>query len=105
MAPNFPFLTPRAAPLRGRSGQSLVEYLILVAVIGIATIGIASKMQESLKKQFTNSIRALNGDERAQEPLRTQISNEDFKRRDMADFMRGATIGSRGNDGDAGAGR
>ena len=69
-------------------GQSLVEYLILVALMGVATIGIVRTLNQTLKSRFANAIYALQG--RNQKAKTHNMRKEEYQRSDLSNFMSGA---------------
>ena len=45
--------------LRGRRGQGMTEYIIIVALIAIAAIGVVSLFGDNIRKLFATSANAL----------------------------------------------
>lgn len=74
--------------LRNKRGQSLVEYLILVALMGVATIGIVRTLNQTVKSRFANAIYALQG--RNQKAKTHNLRKEEYQRSDLSNFMSGA---------------
>ena len=78
--------------LRKRSkskGQSLVEYLILVALMAVASIGIVKVLGQNLQAQFARVGQALKGE--SKKPRLQRINKSDYQQRDLGDFFKGAT--------------
>ncbi|MCC7405825.1 MAG: Flp family type IVb pilin [Bdellovibrionales bacterium] len=76
-------------PLRlNQRGQSLIEYLILVALMGVATIGIVRTLQGALNSRYATVIHALQGSPK-KAPV-VEVQESDLKRKDLSDFMNGA---------------
>jgi pilus assembly protein Flp/PilA len=46
---------------RRQSGQGMTEYIIIVALIAIGTIGVVSVFGDNIRKLFGTSANALNG--------------------------------------------
>jgi len=69
-------------------GQGLIEYLILVALMGVATIAIVRTLNQTVKSRFANSIYALQG--RPQKAKTHNIRKEEYERSDLSDFVTGA---------------
>ena len=51
--------------LRGRKGQGMTEYIIIVALIAIAAIGVVSLFGDNIRALFATSANALAGVEDA----------------------------------------
>ena len=76
--------------LSADSGQGLIEYLILVALMAIATIGVVRVLNSNVNAQFANIICGLQGSQcRNQAPLE-QIQSDQIRKRDLSDFLRGS---------------
>jgi Flp pilus assembly pilin Flp len=52
--------------LKGRRGQGMTEYIIVVALIAIAAIGIATLFGNNIRRLFGSSAEALAGNESVQ---------------------------------------
>ncbi|MDE0091720.1 MAG: hypothetical protein OXN83_00350 [Oligoflexia bacterium] len=74
--------------LFGQRGQGLVEYLILVALMGVATIGIMRTLNQTVKSRFANAIYALQG--RNQKAKTHSMKKEEYQRSDLSNFMSGS---------------
>lgn len=80
--------------IRNRKGQGLIEYLILVALMAVATIGAVTLLNHSVRGKFVQVIDSIQG--RPSSRVRFEAPEEsDYKKRDMSSFMRGAA--TRGN--------
>lgn len=75
--------------LTSQSGQSLVEYLILVCLIAVSSILIVSTVGKNISEQYTNISRALTRGDGKSLPT-TQAPDAAHKGRGMNDFMEGA---------------
>lgn len=69
-------------------GQGLVEYLILVALMAVATIGIINVLNQNVKSQFANVIYSLQGGKKKQAKQQS-VEEHDFKKTDFSNFMNG----------------
>ena len=69
-------------------GQGLVEYLVLIALMGVATIGIIRTLNQTVKSRFANAIYALQG--RKQKAKTHNLRKEEYQRSDLSNFMTGA---------------
>jgi len=75
--------------LKNQKGQGLVEYLILLALMGVATIGIVRVLNQNVKAQFANVICGLQGGNcRKAQPER--INRNDYRKGDLSDFLNGS---------------
>ena len=72
----------------GQRGQGLIEYLILVALMGVATIGIMRTLNQTVKSRFANAIYALQG--RNQKAKTHNMRKEEYQRSDLSNFMSGS---------------
>lgn len=72
-----------------QSGQGLIEYLILVALMGVASIVLVTKLNENVKVQFANVIYGLQGGKK-KKATKSQIKEHDYKRTDFSNFMNGS---------------
>ena len=73
----------------GRKGQALVEYLLLVALMVVASFGVVKLLNHSVRGKFVQVIDAIQGRESSKVRF-DRPEKSDYKKRDMSDFMRGA---------------
>ena len=69
-------------------GQSLVEYLILVALMAIASIGVIRAVNQTVKGKFTEINYTLRG--KKAKVRYDRIDKSHYKKRDLGDFISGA---------------
>ena len=84
-------INPQKAQKRfffSQRGQGLIEYLILVALMGVATIGIVRTLNQTVKSRFANAIYALQG--RNQKAKTHNMKKEEYQRSDLSNFMSGS---------------
>ena len=74
---------------KNQRGQGLIEYLIILALMGAATIGITIKLNQTVRRQFVNVIYSLQGGE-PRRAHRVQIYESDQSRRDFSNFLNGS---------------
>ena len=82
--------------LRGRRGQGMTEYIIIVALIAIAAIGVVSLFGDNIRALFATSANALAGNE-ATDTNTKESSAEHFQHESLATFgqhNKGANSGS-----------
>lgn len=77
--------------LRNQKGQGLVEYLVLVALISVATIGVVKVVGKNLAKQYENVNRAL-GAKNADKLELENASATALKQKDLSNFIEGSRI-------------
>ena len=75
--------------LRDQKGQSLIEYVILVALVGVATMGMVRVLQKSVKVNLANVVHALQSDGKRKES-HERINDEELHKADFSNFMNGA---------------
>jgi pilus assembly protein Flp/PilA len=76
--------------LRNARGQSLIEYVILVALVGVATMGMVRVLQKSVKVNLANVVHALQSDGKRKES-QERLTTDDLRKSDFSDFMNGAS--------------
>lgn len=76
--------------LGNQKGQSLIEYVILVALVGVATMGMVRILQKSINVNMANVVHALQDDGKHKDP-HERITDEDLRKRGFSDFMNGAS--------------
>lgn len=75
-------------PLNQR-GQGLIEYLILVAIIAVATMGIVRVVGANIAVQYANVAKALGSGESNQ--LKAEkIEAGMYSKKDLSNFLNGA---------------
>ncbi len=71
---------------RNQRGQGLIEYLIIVALMGVAAIAIVRTMGEAVSSRFATITHALQGDKRS---VKTRVDESTYKKKDMGNFFDG----------------
>lgn len=74
--------------LKNQKGQGLVEYLILIALMGVATIGVIRVLNQTIKARFASAVYALQG--QSKKVKTDSLKAGDYKKSDLSDFMNGA---------------
>ncbi len=75
--------------IKSNCGQGLIEYLILVALIAVGTIGVVKVVGQNITTQYENINRAMG----AKKSEKLQIDNaadSQLKRKDLSTFMDGS---------------
>ena len=77
--------------IKSNHGQGLIEYLILVALIAVGTIGVVKVVGQNVTTQYENINRAMG----AKKSEKLQIDNaadSQLKRKDLSTFMDGSRL-------------
>ncbi len=77
--------------IKNSNGQSLVEYLIIVALVAIGSLSIMKVLGHTVNVRFANITESLQGHESKINP--ETVNSEMYKKRGLNDFFQGA-----GND-------
>lgn len=87
-------------PIQNERGQTLIEYLIIVALVGVGSIALMRAVSQNINAKFAGVVHALGG---TVEGSRTaqKVSENMYRKRDLRDFVSG-TVGSR-NSSSSGA--
>lgn len=71
--------------IKNQRGQSLIEYLIIVALIAVGSIGVVRILSQNVYVRFANISNALQGKDKS---LKTeQVQESHYKKRDLSDFF------------------
>lgn len=72
-----------------QKGQSLVEYLIIVALMAVASIGVMKILGQNVQAQFARVVHALRGDNK--KPRMQNVNAGSYKQKDLSNFFDGAS--------------
>jgi Flp pilus assembly pilin Flp len=75
--------------IKNQRGQSLVEYLIIVAIVGIGSIAITRNVGQQITVKMAKVVEALDGDISG-DISNTQVTESAYKKKDFSSFMQGA---------------
>jgi pilus assembly protein Flp/PilA len=78
--------------VKNQKGQGLIEYLIIVALMGVATIAIVRVMGQTVSSRFATITYALQGVKRSAQA--EQVEDGQYKKKDLGNFFDG--VGSQG---------
>ena len=70
-----------------QKGQSLTEYLILVALVAISSIGVVRLLGQTARVQLSNITNALQGS-RARQIKAEDVRESHHSQKDLSNFMR-----------------
>lgn len=82
--------------INNQRGQGLIEYLLLVALMAVASIAVIKVLQKTMNVQYANIIKGLQGDSGGK-VQHEKIKNTHYKKKDLNDFMQGA-VNKRGSE-------
>ena len=76
--------------IRNRRGQSLIEYLIIVAIVAVGTMSIVRVVGKNVSVQFANVAKALGSGDDSQ--LKAEkLDSKMYSKKDLSNFLDGAT--------------
>lgn len=81
----------RGKDRKSQKGQGLIEYIILVALIAVASIGIMRVLGQTATSQLAIITQSIQGGRPAQRISRPNISETLYSKKDLSDFMRNST--------------
>jgi len=81
--------------LKNKKGQSLVEYLIIVAIVGVGSIAIMRSVGQNVQVRFANVVRALGGQVEGNRTADV-VSASAYRKKDLKSFARGSLDQGRG---------
>lgn len=73
--------------IKNQRGQGLIEYLVIVALMGVATIAIVRVMGQTVATKFAGVTNALQG--KQEKPADPNVTKTSYQRRDLGNFMEG----------------
>lgn len=86
---------------QNQRGQSLIEYLILVALVAIGSIGVMRVVGQNIAKQYENINHAL-GAKNTERLTLNGAGKGAYSKKDLSSFLNGAvTDESRSGDNEA----
>lgn len=82
--------TPKSSQiLRNQRGQGLVEYLIIVSLVAVATISVMRVVGQSVQVKFAKVAESL-GATVSSEIKEATVTETNWKKKDLRDFMTGS---------------
>ncbi len=76
--------------LSNNRGQTLIEYLILTAVIAVATMGIVQVLGSAISGKFAQITNVIQGQSASSNVRFQRVEEQHSSKKDMGDFMRGS---------------
>lgn len=79
--------------IHNNKGQGLIEYLIIVAIVAVGTMGIVRVVGANVSVQFANIAKSLgSGDDHQIQAQK--IDDSMYSKKDLSSFLRGSTANS-----------
>jgi Flp pilus assembly pilin Flp len=78
-------------------GQSLVEYLIIVALVGVGAMAVMRSVGQNVNVQFAKVVKALGGEVQGNTKA-SAVTEKMYQKRDLRNFVRGATGSTNSKD-------
>lgn len=75
--------------LKNQRGQGLVEYLVIVALMGVATIAIVRVMGQTVSARFATVTASLQGKQRSYSM--DKVEDGYVQKKDLGDFFQGTS--------------
>jgi Flp pilus assembly pilin Flp len=76
--------------LNNQRGQTLIEYLIIVALVGVGSIALMRVVSHGINNKFADVVGALGGSVDRGAPVR--VTKSMLRNRDLKDFASGARL-------------
>lgn len=72
-----------------QKGQSLIEYLMIVALVAIGSLAVMRTLGHTVSVRFANITNALQNKDPNIQPQ--EIKKAEYQKRNLSDFFKGAT--------------
>ncbi|MBC7464689.1 MAG: hypothetical protein H7256_01740 [Bdellovibrio sp.] len=76
--------------VKNKKGQGLIEYLILVALIAVGTVGVVSVVGQNVRKQYANINKSLGAKDQEKQTM-AAVDSDKLTQKNLSDFMDSAT--------------
>ena len=83
-------MLPLPNKIRLDRGQGMTEYLVILALLGITTIGVMTYFGDALKYQYSRAMSSLLGESQSSTMHKPKLSKRAAKRRTLKDFSEAA---------------
>ena len=84
--------------IKNQRGQGLIEYLIIVALMAVATIGIVRVLSQTVSSRFASITWALQGTKR--KATLESVDSSLYKKKDLGSFINGVAEGKETSEPD-----
>lgn len=75
--------------LKNNRGQSLVEYMVIVALMAVASMGIMRVLSQTTSGKLAKITQSLQGGKAHIDVEFERINKNDIRKKDMSNFFRG----------------
>ncbi len=75
--------------LNNQKGQTLIEYLIIVALVGVGSVALMRSVGQNVNAQFAQVVHALGGEVEGNRKAATVSANA-YKKKDLKNFVSGS---------------
>jgi pilus assembly protein Flp/PilA len=91
-------------PVSNQRGQTLIEYLIIVALVGVGSIALMKTLGSQINRNFAKTVGALGGTG-AENIGDLKVSKSTYEKKTLSNFAKGANSSksSNGKDDDSGS--
>ena len=76
--------------LKNNKGQSMVEYMIIVALMAVSTMGIMRVLSQTTSGKLAKITQSLQGGKAQIQVKFEKINQSDVRKKDMSNFFEGA---------------
>lgn len=77
--------------IKNDRGQGLVEYMVIVALMAVASMGIMRVLSQNTDAKLAQITQAIRGDHKKRAVHFDEIKDEHIRKKDMSDFMVGSS--------------
>ena len=75
---------------KNNRGQSLIEYMVIVALMAVATMGVMRVLSQTTSGKLASIVQALQGGKSNVQVKFEKIDKDDLRKKDMGNFFRGS---------------
>lgn len=76
--------------LKNQKGQSLIEYMVIVALMAVGTMGAMRVLSQNANGKLTQIIHSLQGGQNSATVRFDKVEASDLRKKDMSDFFQGS---------------
>lgn len=76
--------------VKNQKGQGLVEYMIIVALMAVATMGLMRVLSKTTSGKLAQITQSLQGGKASINVEFEKVQSSDLRKKDMSDFFQGS---------------